>query len=197
MDGGGGCVHVKRYGILKTEGTCFLGRRVAALVNMPWGRAGSASGWCDCRKLGLQLRSGDLSACGLLTSCLFAVDMVSMSCPALQLSLDPCLQVWASKWNDRAWLSRRARGVAEGDLFMSCLLQQVSPRASANATVTYGVAFPNARHMASCPSHVVVHQHKLVLLLGPPIWHCQQASQVLHMGLAERSFVRQAVPRAC
>lgn len=80
MNGGGGCVHVKRYGILKTEGTCFLGRRVAAHVNMPWGRAGSASGWCDCRKLGLQLRSGDLSACGLLTSCLFAVNMVSMSC---------------------------------------------------------------------------------------------------------------------
>lgn len=36
-----------------------------------------------------------------------------------------CWQVWASKWNDRAWLSRKARGVADGDLFMACLLQQV------------------------------------------------------------------------
>ncbi|DBB11157.1 TPA: Phosphoglucan, water dikinase, chloroplastic [Trebouxia sp. C0006] len=36
-------------------------------------------------------------------------------------------QVWASKWNDRAWLSRKARGVADADLFMACLLQQVVP----------------------------------------------------------------------
>lgn len=36
-----------------------------------------------------------------------------------------CVQVWASKWNDRAWLSRKARGVADADLFMACLLQQV------------------------------------------------------------------------
>lgn len=35
--------------------------------------------------------------------------------------------VWASKWTERAWLSRRARGVAEGDLYMACLLQQVVP----------------------------------------------------------------------
>ena len=34
--------------------------------------------------------------------------------------------VWASKWNDRAWLSRQARGVKESDLYMACLLQQVS-----------------------------------------------------------------------
>jgi hypothetical protein len=34
-------------------------------------------------------------------------------------------RVWASKWNDRAWLSRRAYGVPDDDLFMSVLLQQV------------------------------------------------------------------------
>lgn len=33
--------------------------------------------------------------------------------------------VWASKWGDRAWLSRRARGVPDDQLFMACLLQQV------------------------------------------------------------------------
>ena len=32
--------------------------------------------------------------------------------------------VWASKWGDRAWLSRAARGVEEGDLSMSVLIQQ-------------------------------------------------------------------------
>ncbi|GIM14936.1 hypothetical protein Vretimale_17803 [Volvox reticuliferus] len=36
-------------------------------------------------------------------------------------------RVWASKWTDRAWLSRRALGIAEGDLFMSVLVQQVVP----------------------------------------------------------------------
>ncbi|PRW45423.1 Carbohydrate-Binding Module Family 45 [Chlorella sorokiniana] len=36
-------------------------------------------------------------------------------------------QVWASKWNDRAWLSRRAQGVPDADLYMAVLLQQVVP----------------------------------------------------------------------
>lgn len=33
--------------------------------------------------------------------------------------------VWASKWNERAWLSRRARGMSESSLKMAVLLQQV------------------------------------------------------------------------
>ncbi|KAI3425011.1 hypothetical protein D9Q98_008393 [Chlorella vulgaris] len=36
-------------------------------------------------------------------------------------------QVWASKWGDRAWLSRRTQGVADGDLYVAVLLQQVVP----------------------------------------------------------------------
>jgi len=35
--------------------------------------------------------------------------------------------VWASKWTDRAWLSRRQRGVRDDELRMSVLLQQVVP----------------------------------------------------------------------
>jgi hypothetical protein len=34
-------------------------------------------------------------------------------------------QVWASQWAERAWLSRQACGVPEGQLSMSVLLQQV------------------------------------------------------------------------
>ncbi|MBV9123703.1 MAG: hypothetical protein JO112_10135, partial [Planctomycetes bacterium] len=34
-------------------------------------------------------------------------------------------RVWASKWNERAFLSRRARGVAHDDLRMAVLIQQV------------------------------------------------------------------------
>jgi alpha-glucan,water dikinase len=33
--------------------------------------------------------------------------------------------VWASKWNERAYLSRAASGIADKDLFMAVLVQQV------------------------------------------------------------------------
>ncbi|KAI8469304.1 MAG: pyruvate phosphate dikinase, partial [Monoraphidium minutum] len=36
-------------------------------------------------------------------------------------------RVWASKWNDRAWLSRRARRMHDDELQVSVLLQQVLP----------------------------------------------------------------------
>ena len=36
-------------------------------------------------------------------------------------------QVWASKWNDRAFLSRRKIGLRHDDLFMAVLIQQVVP----------------------------------------------------------------------
>jgi alpha-glucan,water dikinase len=32
-------------------------------------------------------------------------------------------EVWASKWNERAFLSRKTRGIAHGDLFMAVLIQ--------------------------------------------------------------------------
>jgi len=35
--------------------------------------------------------------------------------------------VWASQWNERAWLSRRAMGLSEDQLRMACLLQPVVP----------------------------------------------------------------------
>ena len=34
-------------------------------------------------------------------------------------------RVWASKWNHRAWLSRRARSIVDDDLSMAVLIQQV------------------------------------------------------------------------
>jgi alpha-glucan,water dikinase len=36
-------------------------------------------------------------------------------------------RVWASKWNDRAYLSRRARGIAHESLLMAVLIQEVVP----------------------------------------------------------------------
>ena len=34
-------------------------------------------------------------------------------------------KVWASKWNERAWLSRKANGIPHDDLFMAVLIQSV------------------------------------------------------------------------
>lgn len=56
-----------------------------------------------------------------------------------------CLQVWASKWNDRAWLSRKARGVADSDLFMACLLQQVCLDLAAVSTAAAVAVFGTER----------------------------------------------------
>jgi alpha-glucan,water dikinase len=38
---------------------------------------------------------------------------------------DGIKKVWASKWNERAWFSRTARGIAHDDLMMAVLVQQV------------------------------------------------------------------------
>ena len=40
-------------------------------------------------------------------------------------------QVWASKWNERAWYSRTARSIDHQDLMMAVLIQQVVPADSA------------------------------------------------------------------
>eukprot|EP00899_Mesostigma_viride_P013200 jgi/Mesvir1/21881/Mv01950-RA.1 len=40
---------------------------------------------------------------------------------------DAITGVWASKWTERAWLSRRARGMTDNDLRMAVLLQRVVP----------------------------------------------------------------------
>lgn len=59
-----------------------------------------------------------------------------LPCPVLQAEGSPTswaatwsaiCSVWASKWSDRAWLSRKAVGVPDHDLFMSVLLQRVVP----------------------------------------------------------------------
>lgn len=40
---------------------------------------------------------------------------------------DAICKVWASKWTDRAWLSRRARGEPDSSVFMSVLIQKIVP----------------------------------------------------------------------
>lgn len=45
-------------------------------------------------------------------------------------------RVWASKWNDRAWLSRRATGIKEADLKMAVLLQKVAHSLNISYTLT-------------------------------------------------------------
>ncbi|GAB4821271.1 hypothetical protein N2152v2_008317 [Parachlorella kessleri] len=64
---------------------------------------------------------------GCLDAVLKAAEAAGLSRPDPDQLWAAICRVWASKWNDRAWLSRRAQGVPEGDLFMAVLLQQVVP----------------------------------------------------------------------
>lgn len=47
--------------------------------------------------------------------------------PKLPHTSCPAFQVWASKWTDRAWLSRRAQNIPDADLSMAVLLQPIVP----------------------------------------------------------------------
>lgn len=51
-------------------------------------------------------------------------DMMPLSTEVLW---DAICHVWASVFNDRAWLSRRSMGIPDEDLFMSVLLQELVP----------------------------------------------------------------------
>lgn len=71
--------------------------------------------------------------------------------PGWQAAWQAITGVWASKWNERAWLSRRARGVRDADLFMACLLQQV--RCMVIGRQNLGLECQHSIHAghASCP----------------------------------------------
>lgn len=81
-----------------------------------------------------------MAAAWLLSKCAWPSPdraTLSMSVPTLQAGNDSPVAwpatwsaictVWASKWSDRAWLSRQAVGLPDQDLFMSVLLQRVVP----------------------------------------------------------------------
>lgn len=48
-----------------------------------------------------------------------------VECPAWTACWSAICGVWASKWNHRAWLSRRSAGLPEEQLAVSVLIQQV------------------------------------------------------------------------
>lgn len=50
------------------------------------------------------------------------------TCPAWSSAWSSICEVWASKWNHRAWLSRQSAGLPEGQLAVSVLIQQVGIR---------------------------------------------------------------------
>jgi len=47
------------------------------------------------------------------------------SCPAWSALWSSICEVWSSKWNHRAWLSRQSAGLPEEQLAVSVLIQQV------------------------------------------------------------------------
>lgn len=59
----------------------------------------------------------------MINACLFNACLSPLPCPPQAWSA--ICKVWASKWTERAWLSRKARGVKDDELYMAVLLQQV------------------------------------------------------------------------
>jgi len=51
----------------------------------------------------------------------------SIDCPSWKATWSAICQVWASSWNDRAWLSRKSMGIPQTSFHMSVLLQQIVP----------------------------------------------------------------------
>jgi alpha-glucan,water dikinase len=63
---------------------------------------------------------------GLATSVRLMTETSGLSLPSDWDAAWLCIKhVWASKWNERAYLSRRANGVSDEDLFMAVLIQNV------------------------------------------------------------------------
>jgi alpha-glucan,water dikinase len=63
----------------------------------------------------------------LQESLMAAWQRVGLTPASWEQARDAIRRVWASKWNERAYLSRRARGVAHDSLRMAVLIQQVVP----------------------------------------------------------------------
>ncbi|NVM20952.1 MAG: hypothetical protein HWN68_04155 [Desulfobacterales bacterium] len=63
---------------------------------------------------------------GLVSSVCKVMDGAGLVRPANWDDAWTCIKrVWGSKWNERAYLSRTARGIAHEDLFMAVLIQEV------------------------------------------------------------------------
>ncbi|NOZ67703.1 MAG: hypothetical protein GXP46_00305 [Deferribacteres bacterium] len=74
------------------------------------------------RKLVLELRPPD----ELLPSLRSVMEQAGLGWPENPEDTWTCIKrVWASKWNERAYLSRRARGIPHEDVFMAVIIQQV------------------------------------------------------------------------
>lgn len=76
----------------------------------------------ELRKTVLALKSPDE-----LVSCLYRVmEEAGLAWPGNWDDAWMCIKrVWGSKWNERAFLSRRAQGISHEDLFMAVLIQEV------------------------------------------------------------------------
>jgi alpha-glucan,water dikinase len=62
---------------------------------------------------------------GLRPALLSAWQQVGLSAISWEQSWTAIRRVWASKWNERAYLSRRARGIPHASLLMAVLIQEV------------------------------------------------------------------------
>jgi alpha-glucan,water dikinase len=76
----------------------------------------------ECRKTILALKAPD----ELVSSLHKVMEETGLARPANWDDARMCIKrVWSSKWNERAYLSRIARGISHKDLFMAVLIQEV------------------------------------------------------------------------
>ncbi|MEW6001240.1 MAG: PEP/pyruvate-binding domain-containing protein [Nitrospirota bacterium] len=76
----------------------------------------------ELRRTILKLKAPD----ELISSLRMVMEKAKLSWPSSWENTWTCIKhVWASKWNERAYLSRRAYGIPHEDLFMAVLIQKV------------------------------------------------------------------------
>jgi alpha-glucan,water dikinase len=84
--------------------------------------AGSTENLTHIRNTVLQIKSPD----DLESAIRKQMEETGLDCPKdLARAWERITHVWASKWNERAYLSRKSMGIPHGDLFMAVLIQQV------------------------------------------------------------------------
>jgi alpha-glucan,water dikinase len=119
-----------------------LSKRHAQLAEQA--EQGAQEALADLRSLTLSLRWPEQLKVALCQ----AMTVAGLACPDdWEKAWSRIKQVWASKWNERAFLSRRRMGLRHADLFMAVLVQQVVPADYAFVIHTVNPSTGNTREL--------------------------------------------------
>jgi alpha-glucan,water dikinase len=108
--------------VLAGEGNRNVAKKYKELTGQIDDGAEKAEVLSELRKTILTLKSPD----ELITALQKVMEQAGLAWPLNWDEAWMCIKhVWSSKWNDRAYLSRKANGIPHDDLFMSVLIQRV------------------------------------------------------------------------